>query len=154
MQSSFQGSTVLKINDNLPSVAMNLGDASYPGFYTVQRHGYGTAQETAVWTVNGTYYSDHRHEDSGAVSMYALGAPLSVDWGSLYSPRTSSPAMHSVVLPESALGQSWTAQDVTIEGPLSPWKTASQNAFESFDNSSRTVSQMQGTNGSVWTRSV
>ena len=45
------------------------------------------AEETAVYFVNGETLSDHRHNDNGEVVIYALGAPLSVDWGPIYYPR-------------------------------------------------------------------
>ncbi|NQT85605.1 hypothetical protein HQ560_02510, partial [bacterium] len=68
---------------------------------------WATPRENAIWCVNGTFYRDHCHNDLGALVIYALGAPLSVDWGSFYTPHAAGGAMHSAVIQESAFGQAW-----------------------------------------------
>jgi hypothetical protein len=107
VHTGFHGSTLLKIDDTLPGVTPNLGDAKFPGYYSILRSGWGTPLENAVWCVNGNFYVDHCHNDLGALTLYLLGAPVSVDWGSLYTPRVSGGAMHSTVIQESAFGQAW-----------------------------------------------
>jgi hypothetical protein len=101
--SGFFGSSVLKINEALPDRSPMLGDANFPGALTVLRHGFGTADETAAWLINGDFYRDHYHCDLGAVMLYALGSPISVRWGSLYQPRMAGSWMQNVVVPDAGL---------------------------------------------------
>jgi len=154
-QSGFHGTTVVKIDDSLPAASPELGSATYPGSYSVLRHEYGTARETATWMVNGDFYSDHRHQDAGSVSIYALGAPLSVDWGSFYSPSASGAYAHSAVLPESVLGRNWDADSPPVGNQiLSPWNNAVQETFLKFGRSSLVKASFQTGNGTKWTRTV
>ncbi len=112
VHTGFHGSTLLKIDDGLPGESPKLGDAKFPGYFSVLRSGWGTPEENAVWCVNGNFYVDHGHNDLGELVIYLLGAPLSVDWGSFYTPRVSGGVMHSTVIQESAFGQPWD-KDVT-----------------------------------------
>jgi len=154
-QSGFHGTTVVKIDDSLPAASPELGSATYPGSYSVLRHEYGTARETATWMVNGDFYSDHRHQDAGSVSIYALGAPLSVDWGSFYSPSASGAYAHSAVLPESVLGRNWDADSPPVGNEIpSPWNNAVQETFLKFGRSSLVKASFQTGNGTKWTRTV
>src|SRR5262249_45178426 len=153
VQSGFFGSTILKISDQLPVASPQLGSATFPGWCSVLRYGYDTPNETALWVTNGTFYNDHRHQDNGSVILYALGAPLSIDWGSFYSPQTAGSYMHSAVIPESALKQPWNA-DVSLDTTPSPWRTASQEQFLDFDSSSSAVSSFQSQDGTTWKRTT
>lgn len=110
----FFGASVLRVDDALPAADMALTSADFPGYYSVLRSGYGTPDETAVWFVNGDFLQDHRHADMGDLVIWALGAPLSVDMGTNYSPALSGATLHSVSLPESALGRAWTAEQKDI----------------------------------------
>jgi hypothetical protein len=47
-----------------------------------------------------------------------LGAPLSVDWGTIYSPRTAGGVMHSGVIQESAFGQAWDKDIADLGGGI------------------------------------
>ena len=107
VHTGFHGSTLLKIDDDLPGESPNLGDARFPGYYSILRSGWGTPEENAVWCVNGNFYLDHCHNDLGSVVAYLLGAPVSIDWGPIYSPRVAGGAMHSGVIQEAAFGQAW-----------------------------------------------
>jgi hypothetical protein len=104
-QSGFFTSTLAEIDDSAPVADPHLGNANFPGWYSVLRHGWGTRNETACWFINGDFYSDHRHQDAGSVILYALGAPVSLDWGSMYDPQTGGAYMHSLVLPEDHWGK-------------------------------------------------
>ncbi|MGE0609612.1 MAG: hypothetical protein AB7O62_21150 [Pirellulales bacterium] len=96
-QSMF-GSSVLKIDDTLPDAEPEMGSIDIPGYYSIFRAGWGTPQETALWFINGDWYRDHKHAgDGGEIILYALGAPLSLDPGSMYSPRLALAEHHSVV---------------------------------------------------------
>jgi hypothetical protein len=112
VHSDFHASTHLRIDDTLPDISPQLGDASFPGYYSVLRSGWGTPWENAVWCRNGTYCSDHAHNDMGEVVAYLLGAPLSLDWGSFYTPRIAGSTMHSTVVPERAFDSSWDKPSV------------------------------------------
>jgi hypothetical protein len=128
--SGFFGTTVMAIDERLPAQDPGLGSATFPGYYTVLRSGYGTPNETAAWVVNGDFYQDHRHADAGAVVLYALGVPLSVDWGTIYSPQTGGAYFHSSVLPESAIGRPWDQSSPPPDtAPGGAWRKSSQASF-------------------------
>jgi hypothetical protein len=135
MHSGFHGSTILKIDENLPVANPHLADANFPGWYTVLRNGWGTRNETAVWLVDGDFYRDHAHEDNGTVVIYALGAPLSIDWGSMYSPQSPGAFMHSLALPESALPFAWDTTATPLDQIGFRWQHAAAQAFDSFPDS-------------------
>jgi hypothetical protein len=84
--SGFHGSTVFKIDETLPSEAPVMNGADYPGYLGVLRAQAGTPAESAAWLINGTHYFDHSHNDLGSVIAYLLGAPVTLDFGSLYKP--------------------------------------------------------------------
>jgi hypothetical protein len=115
VHTGFHGSTLLKIDDELPGESPKLTDARFPGYYSILRSGWGTPEENAVWCVNGNFYVDHGHNDLGAVIAYLLGAPVSIDWGPIYSPRVSGGAMHSGVIQESAFGQAWDKDIASLD---------------------------------------
>lgn len=152
--SSFHATTVLKIDDTLPRQNLVLNSATYPGYYSVVRHGSGTAYESAAWVINGNWYRDHRHNDTGALAIYALSAPLAVNWSSIYYPATPGAYQHSTILPESSIGRAWDGDDVPLESGVSPFTVADQDSFESFLFSSRSVSRYRTANGTEWLRSV
>ncbi|MDQ6677915.1 MAG: hypothetical protein M3Z09_11520, partial [Acidobacteriota bacterium] len=133
---------------------LNLTSNTYPGYYSVLRNAAGTPNESAVWFVNGSFYFDHRHDDGGSVAMYALGAPLSIDWGSTYSPRTSGGYMHSLVEPEASLGTAWNADNPGTDNPVSPWLNPNVNSFAAFTASSYSSATWTTGNNTQWNRSV
>jgi hypothetical protein len=99
--SGFFGSTLLMTDEDARGTPLALRSANFLGYYSVLRHGGGTRRETACWFVNGDFYRDHRHADQGSLVLYALGAPLLIDWGSLYMPQVAGAFQHSVVPPEA-----------------------------------------------------
>ena len=113
--SGFFGSSVLRIDETLPERSPMLGDRHFPGALTVLRHGFGTPDETAAWLIDGDFYRDHRHCDSGAVMLYALGSPISVHWGSLYEPHVPGAWMQNVVVREASLNARWDSADVSTD---------------------------------------
>ncbi len=135
----FHGTSLLKIDDTLPAAPLRLGDAHLPGAYSVLRHGAGTPAETAVWMVNGDWHFDHRHNDNGNLLIYALGAPLSVDWGPIYYPRVEGGMLHSIVLPETNLQEPWDAPSMpvsagTTTGGVPYWSSTEHLPFDSRDD--------------------
>jgi len=84
-----------------------------------------------------------------------LGAPLSIDWGSVYSPRVAGAYMHSSVLPENAIGQSWNADSPTLDDVNpSPWANPNQTAFANFTASAQAAASFTAGDGSTWLRSI
>jgi hypothetical protein len=136
-QDNFYGASILKIDPSLPSVTPNLGDAQFPGWLSVLRHGWGTPDESAFFFVNGDFLTDHRHDDNGSLVLYALGAPLSVDWGSMYAPRVAGGGMHGIVLPQRLLRHPWSSDDLPLDHgmSLSTWWNTMHAPLLSFRDS-------------------
>ena len=151
--SGFFGTTLLMIDGRLPDADPNLGDATFPGYLSVLRHGWGTPDETAVWQVNGDHYRDHRHHDHGSVVIYALGAPLSIDWGSLYTPHVAGGYMHSRVVREKTLGFAWDRDAPSLKAGRS-WAPSRQEAFVSLPSAAEVRSSFGAKDAAVWRRTV
>lgn len=113
--SYFHGSSVLKIDETLRGREPMLQDADFQGAFTVLRDGWSTPDESAAWLLNGTWYRDHYHCDLGAVMHYGAGAPISIHFGSGYSPRMPGAWMQNVVVPEAALGAAWNGTGVSTD---------------------------------------
>jgi hypothetical protein len=113
--------------------------------------------------VNGNFYVDHGHNDLGAVIAYLLGAPVSIDWGPIYSPRVSGGVMHSTVIQESAFGQPWD-KDVTsldngvgFSGHYGNHGVGEATSLDVYPQGRRMVSTIRsgsGSNQTVWVRTV
>jgi len=163
---TFYGSTLLSINQELPATQPVLGDAAFPGYYSVLRYGCNSPAETAAWCVSGNFYGDHAHNDLGELILYALGAPLSVDWSGRY-PSTKAGIYHSTVIEEKAFGHPWDREDfvdpydpsasggagISGHSGYVPPATASHEELLSFRSAGRTVSRFEY-QGLVWHRTV
>jgi hypothetical protein len=152
--SGFFGSSVLQISEALPDRSPMLGDADFPGALTVLRHGFGTADETAAWLINGDFYRDHYHCDFGAVMLYALGSPISVHWGSFYEPRQPGAWMQNVMVPESALSAPWYSGDVSTDECLGNRGQIISGAGLKVDSRSARAAVRLDNKGSFWNRRV
>ncbi|MHB9130243.1 MAG: chitobiase/beta-hexosaminidase C-terminal domain-containing protein [Armatimonadota bacterium] len=149
------GPTIFRIDENAPSTSPALGNATFPGWASMLRNAYDTDQETAIFFINGDVYSDHRHEDQGALSIYALGAPLAMDWGSYAYPHVQGAYIHSMVVPTSTLPTAWDADNCSLNGPTSVWKVSTQDNFLSFGSSAQSAAHFTDPlNVSQWNRSV
>jgi hypothetical protein len=150
--------TLLKIDESLPGAPARLNSANYPGYFSMLRSGWGSTNETAVWFVNGNHYSDHCHEDQGEVVIYALGAPLSLDWGSMYYPGVQSAFLHSIALPETVV-PAWD-QDNPSLGYTGKWGTyagtlPSLEEFHASGDGGWARASFKSHDGKfTWTRSV
>ncbi len=159
IHTGFHGSTLLKINDKLPGVSPDLGDASFPGYYAILRSGWGTPEENAVWCVNGNFYQDHCHNDLGSIVTYLLGVPLAIDWGPIYYPRVAGGVMHSTVIQESAFGQPWDRdiQDMGLGSGFSQQYgnhgVGEATSLDVFPNGRRMISTIRSGN-TAWVRTV
>ncbi|MGD0094802.1 MAG: hypothetical protein ABSE73_33235, partial [Planctomycetota bacterium] len=152
VHTGFHGSTLLKINEDLPTKTPALGSANFPGWCSVLRYGWGTPNETAVWFVNGDWYRDHRHADHGSLVIYALGAPLAVDWGPIYYPQVPGNFMHSGVLPESKIGQPWDKDSPPLNAG-GGWGNSKVEFFGTAAGGARAAASFQM--GKLqWTRAV
>lgn len=152
--SSFTGTTILKIDDSLPSERPYLSDQSFPGYHTILRHGDPSA-ESALWLLHGDYYSDHRHDDSGSLTLYLLGAPISLDWGSLYAPQVATNFQHATLLPETLLeSQAWDASSSSLTGKASQWKSIDTPVLQSFGHAAQVSANYSSAPGGKWTRTL
>lgn len=143
--SSFHGATLLKIDADLPGASPALGSATFPGQFSVLRHGWGTRRENAVWLLTGNHYVDHSHADEGEVIIYLHGAPVSVDWGSQYEPRADGAVMHSVALPERMLEWPWEKDGPPV--------TSGGEIWGNHAGTKTTVEEFHGGDGGGWVRS-
>ncbi|HOF88389.1 MAG TPA: hypothetical protein PLZ36_09845, partial [Armatimonadota bacterium] len=149
--SDFHGATTFKIDESLPAEDPKLGSAHVEGWYSVQRFGWGTPNETASWFVNGGFYSDHASNDLGEVIIYALGAPLSLDFGTMYSPHSPGGFVHSVVLPEAKVGD-WKQNppDITV-GPR--WRAPKTVDVQARDREAWSTAAFT-MDETIWTRTL
>jgi hypothetical protein len=151
--SGFFGSTLLMTDEDARGTSPALGSANFPGYYSVLRHGGGTPRETACWFLNGDFYKDHRHADRGSLVLYALGAPLSIDWGSMYEPQVPGAFQHGMVLPEARTGHPWDGDNPPLTAG-SGWRESAQDAFLSFGTGTYAAAHFSSGNDLTWKRSV
>ena len=131
---------------------MKLTSYHAEGWYSALRFGWNTPNETTAWFVNGGWYRDHASNDLGEPVIYALGAPLSLDFGTMYTPPSPGGFVHSVVLPEASIGAPWTQNppDAT-KGPR--WRQPVTEEFKS--EPTQAWSRARFTMGeTTWTRTV
>lgn len=74
-----------------------LKSSVYPGFGAFLHHAVGTPEESYVAVRFGTFAADHMHSDAGSWHWYARGAPLSLDFASMYTPHTADPWWHNTL---------------------------------------------------------
>lgn len=67
------------------------------GFGAVYRHAFNTPAESYLAVHQDSFGFGHYHFDLGALYLFGKGAPLCVDWPSLYSPQVTEPWMHNCV---------------------------------------------------------
>ena len=87
--------------------------------------------------------------------LYALKAPLTINWGSQYSPQAGGGNMASMVMPESGYTTiPWNGNDQPVNSFLSNWQASSNNKFVSFDQGSMANAVMENANGLQWERKL
>ena len=149
--------TLATIDPSIPAVAPQLASTNIPGYHSVERHNFGTPNETALWFINGGFYSagGHRHADDGQVSIYAHAAPLAIDWNAnLYSPETPGRFVHDSVVLDTELTHLWSADNAGLGDANTPLQSPTNTEFAAFANSTTSTGTFTEQDGTVWTRTV
>jgi hypothetical protein len=150
-ESDQYGATFLKVDERLPDADPQLATAHFEGWYSVLRFGWGTPNETTAWFVNGGWYRDRASNDLGETVLYALGAPLSLDFGTLYNPWSPGGFVHNVVLPEASVGDWQQNPPDPTRGPR--WSRPKTLDFKAFMRDASSTASFQLGN-TTWTRKV
>lgn len=146
------GSSLLMIDESAPAVDPGLATSHYPGYCSVLRHGVGTPDETALWLLNGDFYRDHRNDDRGSLTLYALGAPVAVSWGSFYSPQAWGGNMKNMILTLTDF-PSWNQNNQALD-LTSKWVSSANDLYASFRDSAISDARMSHASGLTWRRIV
>ncbi len=81
-------------DENLPASPPDMRSQHFPGFGAVMRSHFGDPNETYLVFRMG-YQIEHYEDDQGEIVLYAKGAPLALDFASLYAPSMVRPWMHN-----------------------------------------------------------
>jgi hypothetical protein len=149
------GFVTIAINYDLPeAVESTIGPGHFPGYLSTFRSGLGTANESASWFINGDWYEDHRNDDRGAVGIYALKAPLSLNYGSQFNPYAPSAHMKSTITTENRFPQ-WNQanQPFLLNDDTDQWDISDHQVYLSFKNSGFSSATFTG-NNLDWRREV
>ena len=149
--------TLAVIDPTIPAVAPQLASINIPGYHSVERHNFATPNETALWFINGGFYSTggHRHADDGQVSIYAHGAPLAIDWNAnLYYPETPGRFMHNSVVFDSELSHLWSADNAAFSDAQTLFLNPVNTEFAAFGNSTTASATFATRDGTTWTRTA
>jgi hypothetical protein len=156
--------TLAVIDPTIPAVVPGAGGTpplasiNIPGYHSVERFNFGTPNETALWFINGGFYSigGHRHADDGQVSIYALSAPLAIDWNpNLYNPEVPGRFMHNSIVYDSDLSPSlWSADQPALTDVSTLFQNPTNTEFASFGNSTTSTGTFTLADGTIWSRTV
>lgn len=149
--------TIVAIDPTIPAIAPALGSINIPGYHSSERHSFGTPHETALWFINGDFYSTggHRHYDDGQISIYAHSAPLAIDWNpNLYSPEVPGRFMHDSIVMDSELLHLWSNDNASLYDVSTLLGNATNTEFAAFKNSTTSTATFTEKDGTVWTRTA
>lgn len=149
--------TLATIDPTIPSVVPQLASVNIPGYHSAIRHNFATPNETALWFINGGFYSTggHRHADDGQVTIYAHAAPLAIDWNAnLYSPQTPGRFMHNSIVFDSELSHAWSADNAGLSDAAGLFKNPVNTEFAAFRNSTTSTANFTTGDGTIWTRTL
>lgn len=141
-------------HDLASSERLTYGSGHFPGYLSTFRTATGEADESASWFINGDWFFDHRNDDRGSFSAYALGAPLAFASGSFYSPYIQGGHMKNIVVPRSIF-EEWNNQfNIPFLLPRKEtWSRSEVLNFEAFNKNGRSKARFFGEFGN-WTREV
>lgn len=97
------------------SPASPLTSERLPGYGALLRNSYDTDHESYFLFKMGQI-DQHFDSDEGSFHWYALGAPLSLDFGSMYRPSIEQPWLHSTI--DFDRCRTWTRGEVTTFATL------------------------------------
>lgn len=147
------GPVVIAINHELPDTnTLQMSSGHFPDYMSTFRSALGTEKETASWLLNGDWLSDHRNDDRGAVMMYALGAPMVLQYGNFYNPYIQGGHMQNIIIPQTQFPE-WnntSSQPFLLPQTLS-WYTSEHEDYFDFGNSSSSSVLMDNL-GTHWHR--
>ena len=147
--------TMVAIDPTIPAIAPALGSINIPGYHTAERHAFGTPHETALWFINGGFYSTggHRHADDGQVSLYAHSAPLAIDWNAnLYSPETPGRFWHNSIVMDNELTHPWSNDNSSPYDAAALLQNPTNTEYAAFPDSTTSTATFNEADGTVWTR--
>lgn len=135
----FFGSSLMMIDEAAAVGSYTLSSAIHSGYMYVTR-ATESGKETALWVVDGSWYSDHRAPDQGTLSFYGYGQPISLSWGNLYVPFHVSGALwRGCVQPADTIADYWDQPSMPESQGQVLWNsTSTRGVFES--------------SGQTWTR--
>jgi hypothetical protein len=81
----------------VPIVPIDGRSRQVAGFGAVFRHAFDTPNESYLAVHQDSFGFGHYHFDLGALYFFGKGAPLCVDWPSLYEPQITEAWMHNCV---------------------------------------------------------
>lgn len=89
---------LLLIDPDIPAIAPPepMTSQRLPGYGAILRNSYGTDRESYFLFKMGPI-SQHFDSDEGSFHWYALGRPVSLDFGSMYEPSIEQPWLHSTL---------------------------------------------------------
>jgi hypothetical protein len=149
--------TIPTIDVTITPVTPTLGSINIPGYHTAERHSFGTANETALWFINGGFYATggHRHYDDGQVSIYAHAAPLAIDWNAnLYSPDTPGRFMHDSIVYDSERIPAWSDDNPSPDEVSTLFSSPTNTEYEGFTRSTHSTATFTKADSTIWTRNV
>ncbi len=150
--------TLAVIDPTIPAIVPQMSSINIPGYHSAERYNFGTPNETALWFINGGFYQvgGHRHYDDGQVSIYALSAPLAIDFNAnLYYPETPGRFMHdSIVYDSELLPNLWSADQPSLSAVSTLMQNPTNTEFAAFGNSTTSTATFTSGDGTVWSRTV
>jgi len=155
VHSLFATPSVFAIDDRKSGTAPDFRTAHFDGYWSILRTRVNEPGESSVHFINGNHYLDHRHRDSGQISIYANGAPLSIDFNAnLYYPRTEGSYIHSrVTLASDLAPHAWNADGIPLDKGSPAWPSLLSGAA-AFSTAQVSSAFFQMTATETWSRTV
>ena len=83
------------LDPDLPARQPQLSSEYFPGYGIVMRSGFPDPRELYLQIYAGGFSWGHGHNDRGCWVLYAMGAPLMVDFAAMYTPSMREAWLHS-----------------------------------------------------------